>query len=203
MLSGIPLDCHPGPEGVFKEMHSRFLRTLAEYAADHGQMSNTLSSRTLIWQCGWSCAGLGDRIRGITYSLLLAIFSRRRLIIFLDGVHEGKYLHPNMIDWRDEAAYQYLRKKENTGSTFSPPFSFSLLLIKDSHGVTVGRVSHNRVAEYLAIVNSNRTNVVITARQPQAIYFNDPQPKWQPGVDCICSEVEWTVRPLTVIILMQ
>ena len=104
MLSALPLDCHPGPEVIFKEIHSGFLWTLAEYDADHGQMRNTPSSRTLIWQCGWSCAGLGDRIRGITYSLLLAIFSRRRLIIFLDGIHEGKYLRPNLIDWRDEIA---------------------------------------------------------------------------------------------------
>ena len=160
MLSALPLDCHPGPEGVFKEMHSGLLRTLAEYATSHSQMKKMPSSRTLIWRCGGSCAGLGDRIRGLTYTLLLAVFSRRRLVVLLDHVHEGKYLHPNMIDWRDEAAYQYLRNEKSKTLPFSPPFSFAVGAVR-RNGVTVSSVPNNKMAEYLEIVNGNRTNVLI------------------------------------------
>ena len=125
LVTALPLDCHPGPEGVFKKMHAKFLQTLIGYATNHSHMKTMPSSRTLIWRCGWSCGGIGDRIKGITYSLLLSIFSHRRLIIFLDGVNEGKYLYPNMIDWRDEAAYQQFRKKMSgiyTASPFTSPY---------------------------------------------------------------------------------
>ena len=179
MLRAIPLNCHPGPEGVFKQMHSQFLQTLAEYATTHSHMKSDPSSRTLTWMCIYRCGGLADRIRGITYSLLLAIFSQRRLIIFMDGVHEGEYLHPNLVDWRDEGAYQYLRGKE-TGDLFTRPFTFNArasgggLEVKMKSGLS-------SIAENLEVVRSNRVkNIVISTNlKPSAILIDpDPDSDW-------------------------
>ena len=159
LLNGIPLNCHPGPEGVLKKIHSKFLKTLIEYAKNHSQMKMEPSSRTLTWRCGWSCTGLGDRVRGITYSLLLAIFTNRRLVIFLeDGMVEGQYLHPNMVDWRDERIYQYLRKNEDLSATVDP-FYFS---VHPAFGRNdkIG-LSTEEMADNLQILKGDRRDVVI------------------------------------------
>lgn len=109
LTSGLLLECHFGPEGLLRPKYSRFLRTLLDYANYHNLVRN---SRTLTWQCTVYdyCGGLGDRIRGVAYALLLAIFSRRRLVVFWEAPTEGQYLHPHMIDWTDQEAFQFLRR---------------------------------------------------------------------------------------------
>ena len=165
MLNGFPLDCHPGPEGIFKRVYAKVLQSMAKYSASHKVLKATPSSRTLTWRCRSWCAGLGDRLRGITYSLLLAMFSKRRLIIFFDGMHEGKFLQPNLIDWRDEAAFQFLRNKVQKGAVgaYSDPYSFHVnILIAGQDGVAKYNIPASKMAKYLEIVGSKRSHVVIS-----------------------------------------
>ena len=51
------------------------------------------------------CGGLADRLRGIAFSLLLAVFSRRRLLLHW-GMPNGEhvFLKPNLINWVTDAS---------------------------------------------------------------------------------------------------
>jgi hypothetical protein len=111
LTAGLLLECHSGPEGLLRSKYDRFLRILLDYASHHNVVRD---SRTLTWQCSVNdyCGGLGDRIRGVVYALLLAIFSRRRLVVYWDTPSEGQYLHPHMLDWTDKKISQFLRESE-------------------------------------------------------------------------------------------
>ena len=106
-----PLNCHPGRQGFGK--YERFAKALQDYADFHQKTSPKLKSnqtdqsRVLVWQCSALdyCGGLVDRMKGITYSLLLAIFSRRRLIINWDD----RFIQPNLINWKDDVVYDVLK----------------------------------------------------------------------------------------------
>ncbi len=175
IMSGLPLYCHPGEEGLFKRRYSRFLHILQAYVDQHHAMKQLPSSRTLTWHCppqGY-CGGLGDRIRGVTYALLLAIFSRRQLIIFWEGPAEGAFLTPHMIDWRDEATYEFLRneaagKKELPRNYEAPEmFSFKAVL---QHGEVVNDVSSSSMGYYQRIIGSNKTNIIVaTNLEPSSL----------------------------------
>ena len=108
LLKSLPVPCAKG--AIIDKKYSRFLKSLQTYANFHRVIKNS-GSRTLTWQCSMQeyCGGLGDRIRGVSYALLLAMFSRRKLVIFWEGPSEGTYLHPYMVDWRDERVYGFLR----------------------------------------------------------------------------------------------
>ena len=75
---------------------------MAEYATFHSEAGNAYY---LIWKCeaGGDCGGLGGRLRGIALTLLLAVFSRRRLLLYW-GIPNGEhiYLKPNVINWKSE-----------------------------------------------------------------------------------------------------
>ena len=104
-LQILPIKCSPGSEGLFPSKYEKLLLSLTEYATFHREVSD---APQLIWRCGhcqliWicgHCGGLADRLRGITYTLLLAVFSRRRLLLHW-GMPNGEdvYLKPNLIDW--------------------------------------------------------------------------------------------------------
>lgn len=108
-----PLNCHPGEEGLFPVKYERFARALEDYADYHRNTSpvfginKTDQARILVWQCSVLdyCGGLADRMKGVTYALLLSMFSRRRLIVNWDDT----YLEPNLIDWTDDVVYGYLK----------------------------------------------------------------------------------------------
>ena len=108
LLSGIPLECPFGEDDseimLIPKTYERFLISLKKYATDHAAMRKSYPRRTLVWQCSVHqvCGGLGDRLMGITYSLLLAIFSRRNLVIVWGDKSEGSFLYPHMINWKDE-----------------------------------------------------------------------------------------------------
>ena len=112
-----PLNCHPEQKGFFPERYERLARALQDYAFYHKKTSPQLSSngpaeaRVLVWQCSILdyCGGIADRMKGLTYSLLLAIFSRRRLIINWDDT----YLETNLIDWKDDQVYGILKSVNN------------------------------------------------------------------------------------------
>ena len=115
--SSWPLDCRHGnhEEGLFLKKYERFFKALQDYVDFHRSTSptNFVSSaegekaRVLVWQCSVLdfCGGLADRMKGVTYALLLSMFSRRRLIINWDDT----YVEPNLIDWRDDVVYGILK----------------------------------------------------------------------------------------------
>ena len=95
----LPITCFPGIEGLFPPKYTKFLLALAEYATFHSKANNV---RKLIWKCGPGdvCGGLVDRLRGIAFTLLLAVLSRRKLLLYW-GMPNGEqiYLRPNAINW--------------------------------------------------------------------------------------------------------
>ena len=104
-LQILPITCHPGSEGLFPRKYDKLLLTLAEYAVFH---SASTTAHPLIYTCGPgdTCGGLGDRLRGIVYTLLLAVFSGRRLLLHW-GTPNGEniYLKPNLINWVPEKSH--------------------------------------------------------------------------------------------------
>ena len=101
-LQLLPIKCFSGNEGLFPNKYDKLLLALAEYATFHSKAGNAYY---LIWKCeaGGDCGGLGDRLRGIALTLLLAVFSRRRLLLYW-GMPNGEhiYLKPNVINWKSE-----------------------------------------------------------------------------------------------------
>ena len=103
-LQILPITCFPGIEGLFPPKYTKFLLALAEYATFHSKANNV---RKLIWKCGPGdlCGGLVDRLRGIAFTLLLAVLSRRKLLLYW-GMPNGEqiYLRPNAINWISESS---------------------------------------------------------------------------------------------------
>lgn len=57
--------------------------------------------QTLTWYCISDCNGIGDRIKGIYGTFLLALAMNRTFFIHLsDEVQDSMLLEPNAIDWR-------------------------------------------------------------------------------------------------------
>ena len=98
-LQVLPIRCFPGSEGLFPKKYDKLLLSLADYAMLHCKASNV---RKLIWKCGRGdlCGGLVDRLRGIAFTLLLAVLSRRKLLLYWAMPNgEQIYLKPNAINW--------------------------------------------------------------------------------------------------------
>ena len=91
-LQILPIKCLSGSEGLFTRKYDKLLLTLAGNA------------HCLIWKCeaGFDCGGLGDHLRGIVLTLLLAVFSRRFLLYWGTPNGEHIYLKPNVISWKSE-----------------------------------------------------------------------------------------------------
>ena len=77
-------------------------------------MSN---KRVLAWHCKlYGCGGIGDHLRGVLSIFVVALFSRRRLVMYWEAPSENLYLRPNMINWDDKQAIDKIRqsKKNDT-----------------------------------------------------------------------------------------
>ncbi len=98
-----PLACSPGREGLLQAKYGGLLQALERYAAFHKRAKGEEDGRKLVWLCDvyHYCGGMADRLKGIAYALLLAMFSNRVLqISWGDSVSgESAYLQPNVIDW--------------------------------------------------------------------------------------------------------
>ena len=69
--------------------------------ARHSMLTTRTPIRSLTWLCISSCAGIGDRVRGMYSAFLLAMAMNRAFFIFeSDDVQETMLLQPNTIDWR-------------------------------------------------------------------------------------------------------
>ena len=119
-LQALSVSCYVHPQHLrelLEEKYAAFLKVLSIYSAFHVQERDGDGTRRLIWICDVykACGGLADRIKGVTYALILAMLSRRVLLLDWRDSHFGEqdYLQPNVIDWR-------LSEKEKTQAYYSP-----------------------------------------------------------------------------------
>ncbi len=94
----VPIYCNSGEYGLFPKKYRMFMDLLVKYSHFHKHQPTT---RVLVWKClkGEFCGGLGDRLRGITFTLALAMFTGRKLFINWERDTTLQYLEPNLIDW--------------------------------------------------------------------------------------------------------
>ena len=132
ILNGSPLSCYSGTEGIFPKKYKKILNILAQYAHSHEEMTKrSTNTRTLIWWCPANhlCRGLADRIRGITFSLYLAISSHRRLVLYWESTFSERfYFKPNLINWTDSSLDKLLHQRKYLQS--SAPYYMVVM----SHG---------------------------------------------------------------------
>ena len=105
-LQAVAISCNSHPKShqkLMTEKFGKFLEALSKYASLHAQNRGSDNAKKLVWYCGENfCGGLGDRERGLTYALVLAMMSQRVLLFhWQDSRLDNKtYLDPNVIDWR-------------------------------------------------------------------------------------------------------
>ena len=115
ILAGISLTCYSQSEGIFFKKYAKFLSTLLKYTESHHIMSNDPhNSRTLVWMCpvGVRCGGIADRLKGMSFALLLAVISQRRLLLDWQSP-ERVYFKPNMINWVDNNLHTILHPTDS------------------------------------------------------------------------------------------
>lgn len=158
MLSGFFLTCYPQKEGIFPKIYTKFLSVLSKYADDHHRMSN--SHRTLVWQCpvNEDCGGLADRFKGMTFALLLAIFSNRRFVLDWQSP-ENVYFKPNIINWMDRNLQKILRSPNYTHCLPDGHF-FKFHLYEDSK-YPFFIDSKDTVQKYFDVLAGNESVVVM------------------------------------------
>lgn len=195
LLSGLPLSSFPGPEGLFRPKYDQFLNTLLEYANNYSKMRSSPSSyRILTWYCSIheSCGGLGDRMRGVAYALLLAMFSNRRLVVFWEYSLDGIYLDPHMINWRDDKVYNFLREGTKTDSQVqrisirSKPSYSSHILGGNGLRNDVGKA---QTEHYMKLIGSSFSHVIITTNlEPSSLI----DPERSGNQEWVKSGLEWS-----------
>ena len=120
MLFGTPPTCHPDKRIIYPKKYEKFLNLLSQYAHSHEAMSkNPDSSRTLVWYCqaDIGCGGLSDKLRGMSFALLLAVFSRRRLLLDWKSALESVHFEPNIINWMDSHILSHLHSSQGRNVT--------------------------------------------------------------------------------------
>ena len=177
MLNGIPLRCSsiaskkPGSKDstLLPKKYERFLKTLEEYRTLHGALSRDHApSRTLVWWCSTFeyCGGLAQRLQGVTYALILAMITRRRLlIVWGDNYSESIYLHPYLIGWSNKTVTDSLIhrvRKDVVGSDdFANPYliAFNTLI---EYGKETIDIPTDDLEYYLNIIGGNETNIILS-----------------------------------------
>ena len=154
LLQGLPLSCYSRKEGIFLKSYDNLLSILSRYAQIHQKLSkeNSTTTRTLIWQChhiDQVCGGLVDRLKGMTFVLMLAVFSRRRLVLDWKSSYESQFFKPNIINWEpDKALLQIIKNSKN---------------IVRIHVQSIARypyINYN-LENYLDIIGGNQPHVVM------------------------------------------
>ena len=161
MLLATPLSCYPDKEGFFPKKYEKFLIVLDEYAKRYRTM--TSDTRTLVWQCPGNqlCGGFADRLKGITFSLLLAIFSNRRLILDWESSAESVHLHPNMIKWTDHYLHDLLNGKP-AGNNKTIPHMVKVSVMEGGRYPYVGMSVKDWQKHLTTIAGNERLFVMIT-----------------------------------------
>ena len=165
-LQRLQLSCHSGEEGILLHKYGTFLQSLDEYAVFHREAGQKEGVRTLMWMCDVHqyCGGLADRLKGITFSLLVAMFTRRRLLLSWGSsiFGEQSFLKPNMIDWfvpTEKIHLTHLRDSESGASEdMQKVFFFSMFSI-------LGGIGVDKSAKYLefslSMLNDKLTNIAL------------------------------------------
>ena len=163
MLTGSRLSCHSGQEGLFKKMNEKFLHVLSRYTLLHREMSKTQHhTRTLVWQCPVNklCGGIADRIRGMAFALLLAIFSRRRLILDWESAIESVYFKPNLINWKDKYIENIIHSSVSEQFMKKEPDIIKFSAYSSSHDPFIF-LSKRTWWDYLNIIGKNTSLIVM------------------------------------------
>ena len=156
--------CYPAYRSMVSPKQKRFIEALATYAQFHQNGAMDKHARTLVWVCNGHCAGLGDRIKGITYSLLLAMFSQRRLFITWESYDYTFLRHNNLfltthMHGEPVSLFSVLRKP---GISMSPDAAFKILMS----------------------IGENQTNIFLTTNMEPSRLLTDTwssKTKWIPN----------------------
>ena len=156
LLQGLPLSCYSQKEGIFLKSYDNLLTILSEYTQLHHKLSkeNSSTTRTLVWQCHIDqvCGGLADRLRGMTFALFLAVFSRRKLVLDWKSSFESQFFKPNLINWEpDNALLQIIKNPNNTVKIHVQPTTVDPYLF----------MSKMDWDNYLHIIGGNQPHVVM------------------------------------------
>ena len=121
----IPFQCYPGEYGFFPPQYQKFINLLVDYTRNESRMSN---KRVLAWHCrsDRSCGGIGDRLRGVLTTFALAIFSRRKFVMYWEHPSENLYLRPNMINWDDKQAIDKIKQSKKSDTNVKKFYVFSI-----------------------------------------------------------------------------
>ena len=122
ILAGISLTCYSQSEGIFFKKYVKFLNALSRYTESHRIMSNDPNnSRTLVWMCpvGVRCGGIADRLKGMSFALLIAVISQRRLLLDWQSP-ERVHFKPNMINWIDKDLHTILYPTNSNQTIVTP-----------------------------------------------------------------------------------
>ena len=86
---------------VFAKEDSVWFMVFTNYAKFHQQsLVQEHKGNFLIYECNSLCGGYGNRVHGITMSLLFAILSNRTFLIQMNFPFDiNQLLHPNAIQW--------------------------------------------------------------------------------------------------------
>ena len=100
----------------YRQQHIRWRKLLLE-----GEVEKI---RTLTWYCDSGCAGLGDRVRGIWLSLVLAMISNRLFLVQwrqpFEVERQNNLFMPSAIDWNVDQALADKLSKLSTESVRLP-----------------------------------------------------------------------------------
>ena len=173
----LPIKCFTGSDGLFPSKYKKLLVSLAEYATFHSEAAD---APQLIWVCdnahGW-CGGLGDRLRGIAFTLLLAVFSRRRLLLHW-GMPNGEhiYLKPNLINWVTDKSSTENVFSVKVMNNYNAPSAMkaigsNLTKVAISSNLELDAVKQQKVTPQWLIDGMNRTGLhVLTNEEIKEIF---------------------------------
>ena len=180
-LNNLQVSCQDRPQSYQRELgqrYTKFLEVLAVYTDFHTHERQRESARRLVWVCDVRshCGGLADRIKGITHALVLAMLSRRVLLLDWHGREFGEqtYLEPNLIDWR---LTEEERKKGNHKGSKNPyPGGDSMASFRmfcALGGIEVDMPA-DKLKRYIEEIKGNsRTWIVLASNmRPSSIVYN-------------------------------
>ena len=165
LMQGSPLSYYSGNQGLFPKKYEKLLIALASYSEMHRKMSETPNNnaRILIWRCHASdyCGSLADRMRGMTFSLLLAMFSQRRLILDCGSAIEWVHFEPNVIDWKDDELLQTISHLKSTNTSTTSVIEMTIHSIDKDPFLHVVIPKHGKWEHQLNAIAGNTTFVVM------------------------------------------
>ena len=140
-----------------------YLTVFTNYAKFHQQsLAQEHKGNFLIYVCNSVCGGYGNRIHGITMSLLFAILSNRTFLIQMSHPFDiNQLLHPNAIQWN----YTGYRNMKN-------------VIKKDFNLVDAGNLKNNWLLFSTELLNPNVSIITFLTNLGFQWYFKIFDDKW-------------------------